>query len=384
MNYLYISDDKLFMFNGKKSVELSSERVTKYRESVKSIQEKKKWKNSGTGAKFTGAYVDENFESENIKPSYGNISILNDGFLYSVSIGEISGLYIKSTDTEETSEQHIYTSNNFRFFEMDVKDSKCAVSIGSMEQSNLAVFEIPSGSYTELTDGDTCEIHPSFSQGRNKIYFSSSGNARNEYGAIAAKSPYSAAVYDLNKNTIDYIFESDEYDYVHVKDDMDGNVYFIKRPYTQNHSNGFSILDILFFPFRIIKAIFGFLNVFSIIFGGESLNSKKNPSSNVKSKQMSEKDIIIDGNRINAENIYKGNQKKSEKYPGIIPHSWELIKVSDNGEQICIKKGVMDYTLCENGDIIYSNGRSFIRMQPNGNEVHICDCYLGKSIVEID
>jgi hypothetical protein len=103
----------------------------------------------------------------------------------------------------------------------------------------------------------------------------------------------------------------------------------------------------------------------------------------MKMKQKSEQELFIDGNVINAERTYNLNKQKGEKFPGLIPHSWELIKIDNYAkEQTCIKKGVLDYTICENGDILYSNGHAIIRL--SGEEEELVEkCKLANSIVEL-
>lgn len=92
---------------------------------------------------------------------------------------------------------------------------------------------------------------------------------------------------------------------------------------------------------------------------------------------------------MNAERSYKLNKQKGEKFPGLIPYNWELFRIEPNGNQVCLKKGVLDYTLCENGDILYSNGRAIIRLSEKvGNsgeftETLIEKCKLANNIIEI-
>jgi len=390
VRYLYTSDDKIYISGGNVSgadgVELVSERIVRCRESLKSIQNKKQWKNSGSGAIFTGVYENKiNYDKEGINAYIAGVSRYKDDFVYSVSVNEVSGLYIKSINPEDNVESHIFASNNFVFGTPDVFGDRCAVSIGNAYERYLAVFELPSGNYTEFTDGDSREDFPSFSKDGKRIYFSTAGNARNQYGAFTSRSPFSAAVYDFKKNSIATLFESDKHDFLRIKEDNEGNLYFIRRPYYQNERGiGISFADIMFMPFRLVKAIFGFLNSFSVLFGGESLNSNNNPNNILKTKQRKESDIFIDGNIINAERNIKLGQRQNEKFPGLIPRSWELVRADKNGALTAVKRGVMDFTVCDSGDILYSNGYSLVRLAPDGKEELIGNCRLGKSIVPIE
>ena len=68
------------------------------------------------------------------------------------------------------------------------------------------------------------------------------------------------------------------------------------------------------------------------------------------------KQILIDGNLIDAEKAYKENLKKDADNAGIIPRSFELCKMASDGSVSVIRRGVIAYAI--SGDkIYYSNGR---------------------------
>jgi hypothetical protein len=107
------------------------------------------------------------------------------------------------------------------------------------------------------------------------------------------------------------------------------------------------------------------LNVFSATYSGKTLTK----GSNVKNKDK--KQTFIDGNLINAEKELKDNQRRGDKYPGIIPHSWELHRRDSFGNDIIIKKGVLAYKVLEDGKILVSNGSSIILITSDGKEEKI-------------
>lgn len=77
--------------------------------------------------------------------------------------------------------------------------------------------------------------------------------------------------------------------------------------------------------------------------------------------------IFIDGNIISAERELKANADHGEKYPGFIPRSFELHKLSKDGEDVIVKRGVIAYTL-RGDNVICSNGSSVILLSPDGSE----------------
>ena len=135
------------------------------------------------------------------------------------------------------------------------------------------------------------------------------------------------------------------------------------------------------FPYRIIKGLFGFLNYFTTIFGGESLKSGGASAGNTKFKQKSQKELIIEGNVINAEKLDKINEAGGDKLSGIMPLSRVLVRRSPDGSEEVLKKGVLDYNIDESGGIVFSNGRHIIRIDADGNETHITKASLAINIV---
>jgi len=379
---MYTSNNRFFIKKNEALKEYSSERITKYCDNVKSIKARHEWKTSGTGAKFTGAYNPGNsyYNAEN-EVRINSVSGRDGKIFYSAAIGNLSGLYGKPLE-ENAVEEHIFAGNDIKINKISVFNDNCAVSIGNAVERHIAVFDLKSGHHCEITEGDVLEDYPSYSNDGSKIFFSSAGLALTEQGGIAGVGPYSICCFCTETKELTELFASDKYNYIAPKEDLNGNLLFIKYPYRSGRSYGNAFMDLVLFPVRIVKAIGGLLNYFSIVFGGESLRSDK-PGLNTKAKQKSEKELFFEGNIINAEQALKENQRRGEKFPGIIPHSWELVRTDKNGNQTCIKKGVMDYTLCKNGDIVYSNGYSVIRMTSEGSEQLVGDCRLACNLNEL-
>ena len=98
-------------------------------------------------------------------------------------------------------------------------------------------------------------------------------------------------------------------------------------------------------------------------------------------KQKSEEEIFIEGNLINAQKTLIENQKSGEKFPGIAPKNWELMKMDKSGNISSVKKGVLSYRLSEDGELFYSNGKHLIRMSRSNGEELICESDLISKII---
>ena len=94
--------------------------------------------------------------------------------------------------------------------------------------------------------------------------------------------------------------------------------------------------------------------------------------------KRSAKDIIIDGNVIKAKEIAKAEDAKDGELSGFMPLSRVLVKREADGTETVLKKGVLDYSLCDEG-ILISNGRQ-ITLFADGNETLVTKAYLARNL----
>jgi hypothetical protein len=379
---LYASNDHFFVRTDSGVEEFDSQMINKYKENIESIKNKRDWKTSGAGARFMGSYNPAAAPGSDDRSVHINgADAWGEYLVYSATLGDVGGLYRKSMD-KDAAEAHILASNETQIFRISVANDSCAASIGTGVDRHIAEFDLHTGKYAVLTEGDVIEDYPYYAKDGSKIYFSSAGLALSQEGALMGVGPSSVLCYHMGSRDIEELFASDQYDYFAPREDRNGDLLFIKRPYQPAARNGNVLLDILMFPLRIIGAVGGLLNFFSVAFGGAPLRSGQS-GLNTRTKQRSESDLFIEGNVINAEAALKENRRLGEKHPGIIPRSWELVRANRGGGQVCVKKGVMDYVVCENGDIAYSNGDAVIRLSEDGSERLVEKRRLAAQLVEL-
>lgn len=382
MKIYFTSENKMYVTDTRSEPkEFVSQKIETYKKNISEIRQKSEWKHSGTGAAFTGTLRNPS-DDEAINAYVCGLAAAPDGrLIYSVLTGEVGGLYYKS---ENGDENHITAAQNFQPFEMDCHDGKLAISVEyGGGTRHISVYDLSSGNMTELTDGDTLEECPCWSETGKELYFSTAGIGRNRDGIAAAVSPRGISVYSFEKNEMTELCGAEDLDYICPRIGKDGAIYYIKRPYKSGDDGNFW-LDFLLFPVRIIKAIGGFLNAFSIMFGGESLSSDGKSFHNpLKAKQKDDKELFIAGNVINAEKSEKENRKHGDKNPGIIPHSWQLVRRNHLGEEEVVRKGVMDYSFTADGSLIVSDGKHLLKLS-EGKEEILCKCRLAQNIVAIE
>ena len=369
----YTSENKIYLAeNGNKS-EIPCGRITKYKEALDSIRRRSEWKNTGSGAQFMGTAVMPDSDEAAASARITGICENNGRLVYGVALDQSSALYQRSFDRNETDEGLILSGNDLHFGAFDCIDGKMAVSMGAThDELHICTLEPPSSVYTEHTDGDTMEQSPYWSRcNKNRIYFSTSGNARNQSGAVGAVSPASGSYLDLDSGEMNEFLSDEKTDYLKIKDDKYGNIYYIRQPYGgEQRDDGVKFTDILLFPFRLFKGLFGWLNFMCTIWGGESLKSGGSGlPSELKSKQRTEKDIIIDGNIINAKRLAEAADLKDDDMTGLMPAARVLVKREADGTETVIAKSVLDYTVCRDGRLLYSNGRQIISYDGTSHKV---------------
>ena len=373
MKIYCISEGELNLIENGKPKRIDCQRISGYLETLQKMRQRDEWKTTGKGAQFMHVqqkvYGDETAHGE---PLLRSVSRNGDKLLYCTFIDGMGGMYLK--DTNSGDETYIFANKEFDLPYVYCDGDKCVVTaaMGSFER-HIGIADLKTGGINQLTEGFTSENHPFISkQDSRKILYTAMGYARNQNGYVMEKSPCSICCYDESTGELSEIMENDEFDYIKPSDDKDGNLYYIKRKYAPTKQDSNLLYDIAMFPVRIIRAIGGFLSTFSMAFGGEPLRTGgRNPS---KSRNADERELFIEGN------IIKAQKKLSETSDeGIIPSDWVLVKNS-GGIETVLKKGVMDYRITDEGDIVYSNGGAIRILHSDGKDERLCKINLANSI----
>lgn len=348
--------------DGKKS---ESEYIKGYVKSVTDTARQKDWKTTGDSARFQGRFA----ETPDINARITGVSPYSDtGYIYCAATGTVSGILKK--DYADGTEQYLVHDNKYTFSGVNyvAEEDIILASAGEDNQTaHIARYDNKENNLQILTSGDALDQNPSYSDG--KILFDSRGAGRNQtmqlvgYGA--------ASLYELDKdNACNEILAEEGFDLIAPKQDKDGNLYYIRKPYkTARQKSGIGILDILLFPFRLVANFFKLLFFLSNI----GRKSDKKTSSNTAGANpavtpgKSEKDLYIMDEMINLENEEKAAARKKDQNAGIAPARFELYKRAADGTATRVKQGVFAYDLADDGTVYYTNGKCIIKLQ-NGEE----------------
>lgn len=387
VTFYYISNGKMYLYDGESSKEINSWVLDSYILKVKSRAEQNEWKYNGTGAAFTGSAMPHASASSAVGSIFSRVNCVgehNGNLLYSMDIDTTNGIYRKTPDSE--SEGMVLCSSSTAYRDFDIKCNRMVASASFAGESHIGILDLVTGRFDTYTEGHVRDSTPVWSSVcEDEVYFSSAGLPENDkkapeenehprgisqivdemYSSASVRlGPSAICLLNIREGRLTEVLSNNEYDYTHPYSAPDGSLYYIRKPYkkaTSGKSFG-CLTDLVMLPVRLFQALFGFLNVFSAKYSGKTLSR-----SDVKQKE--DEEIFIDGNLINAEKELQENARRGEKNPGIIPRSWELRRLDRNGIDTLIRTGVAAYRVdSESGAIIISNGSHILYIDADGKE----------------
>ncbi len=396
---ILISDGKLFLQKDGSLIPMESAVLKKYIQVTKERARQKEWKTTGEGAKFTGVY-EPGVDPERAVQAV-NARVLDaarwqgSSTLYTLMINGRSGVYQRPDDG---SDEGIFLSDNeYRYRQLAPDGDRLLVTAEAAGECHLGLLKPSEGRACEfLTEGDCYESDPSWSRRiRDVIYYSSAGleslasdggerpvlntmeaslpeimrELKREASYSRRRGPASIVRMDLHESTVEEVLADERYNFTHPIEDGDGSLYFIRSPYESDEGGGKNALtalkDVLLFPFRLIRALFGFFDFFTMKYSGKTLN---NAGGKAKTKPQDQR--FVDGNLVDAEQELKKNRERGEEFPGYVPHSYELCRRAGDRIEV-LKKGVLAYELCRDG-IVVSNGSYLLLLRRDGKEEKLC------------
>ncbi len=347
--------------------------LERYKKNRESIEKKNAWKTEGMGAAFRGHQMRPGHDSEAIdaRAAVNGLAFANDGkIVYSLSVENYSGIFLKNPKDDAATEGHIVHDNKTAFLNLDYhqETEEIIVSVqDSAWERHLALFEPNSSRYRKVTEGDCVDENPVWGKrARRSVYYDSAGVGKDAQGRLVGVGEKVINRLDLDSGMITELVSLPKHDCFLPRVDGDERLYFIKRPHRKPGPEKMGFKDVLLIPWRLVRAVYSFLQFFSMRYTGEPLSTAgPNP---LKAKDKDPKELYNNGNMINAEQAFRENSSKGDKYPGIAPRTWELTRRERDGSLTCLKKGVPDFDVTANDGIVFSNGKYLMKMDREGTE----------------
>jgi len=375
----FISNGKLFyQAPGQELRELQSPHVRTVMERMERHQQLHGWK-EGTafGRSFTGRDRHVSADAVGIQATSAQFAA-HDRVLYFLRDESFGGLfeYDLTQDTEKRLLHKQYLSVEDLRLHPDGHKLLCAQHARN-GAANIVVMDADGSNYRELTGGDTVDTAPSWVPGQaDAVLFQSSGLARNPAGFVLAQGPTSIQMADTAAGSLTVILEDPRLDFLQPRVGANGFLYFIRRPYeTPRYGMENALTDALMFPFRLLRALFHYLNFFSLMYTRKPLITASGPA-----VQADLKEILIKGKRLDAEAALRAGVLLNG-VPSLVPASWELICRSPQGEEHVLASHVTSFDIASDGTILFSNGYGVFALEgPNPPQVLLRDTLVADVI----
>lgn len=206
----------------------------------------------------------------------------------------------------------------------------------------------------QITGGDAVDAAPSVSAREPGIvYYQSSGVARHaQTGRTAAIGPAALLKLDTKSAKLTPVLEHRDFDYLAPREDRSGNLWYIRRPYEKTASEvAFDAgKSALMFPWRVAKGVFGFLDVFSKIYGREHDNLRTSGGPQTAEFKPDMGALWLHGRMVAINDVRYDTGRG-----GLVPGSWELVCRNHKGREYVAAKHVVAFDVAGD-DVVYSNG----------------------------
>jgi hypothetical protein len=350
----FISNGKLFyQAPGQELRELQSPHVRSVMDRMERHQQLHGWKEGTAFARsFTGRDRHVSADAVGIQATSAQFPA-HDRVLYFLRDDTFGGLfeYDLAQDTEKRLLHKQYLSLEDLRMHPDGHQVLCAQRARN-GAANIVVMDADGSNYRELTGGDTVDTAPDWVPGQtDAIVFQSSGLARNPAGHVLAQGPTSIQLADTAAGSLTVILEDPRVDFLQPRIGANGFLYFIRRPYeTSRYGMENAVTDALMFPFRLLRAVFHFLNFFSLMYTRKPLITASGPA-----VQADLKEILVKGKRLDAEAALRAGAQLNG-VPSLVPASWQLVCRSPQGEEHVLASHVASFDIASDGAILFSNG----------------------------
>ncbi|HOO93585.1 MAG TPA: hypothetical protein PKX94_08950, partial [Opitutales bacterium] len=292
---------------------------------------------------------------------------------YSLATDAVGGLFCQNLDTGE--ERRVFHKERYHLDDLahhPTRNEILAVKRDA-DGSSIVITACERFDVHTVTEGDSLDLSPSWIPGEEDSFvYQSAGVGRNQSGNAIGLGPCSIIRVDMKSGRSTVLLEDEQYDYLCPRMDKEGNLYCIRRKYDRGGralTVGETIKEFVLVPVRLVKALFGFLNMMSQIFGKESLLKTGVGGK----KEIDRQEVFLKGRLID---LKKRENAKEEH--GIAPSDWTLIKVDPSGAVSEVRGNVCDFDWNPQSGLILTNGLAVSGEENSGWS----SVFKGKDIIE--
>ncbi len=287
----------------------------------------------------------------------------DDTLYYVLGVGQTMGLFRRHLADER--EVRLFHRTGWTCLGITYNPADKRLILAAQNANGSAHLEVYDEEGTRrgtITDGDCVDSSPSLVPGRAKtVVYQSSGVARHPQGGyLMALGHACVHLLDYGSGRLEVLLDDPKFDFVAPRMDAAGVLYAIRRPADkpQRERAGTALTDVLLMPLRLLKAVFGYLNFFSMIYGKEPLRSAGGP-------RTPELDQDLGKLWLHGRMIELSKARNDPQYAGsLVPANWELVRVTHAGATPeVLARHVAGFDLHADASVVYTNGYDIVELR---------------------
>jgi hypothetical protein len=334
------------------------------------------WQRKSMMSSMLPPEIAERMQSQEPPPlpvSVASVCTGGDGLFFSLSAGQVGGFL--TFDPSRDVERRLFHTAEFQLDHLchqpELGLVACTILYADGSQ-HLAVLRDDGARPDQVTEGDAIDMAPRWVPGAGKtVVYQSAGVAHDANGYIRDRAPFSIEKLDLESADVTTLAEDRTFDFMAPRLLADGTLFCIRRPYKpkNNVSFGRALLDAVLIPFRLLFAIFQFLNFFSWRYTGKELTRDVGlAGANGDQKDVKPEGMLAWGEYLTPQTMPRGRNKKVSDDPvAWVPKDWQLLRRAPGGEFETLAESVLAYDIAPDGTVLYTNGGALFSRSPDGN-----------------
>ncbi len=335
------------------------------------IQRKKAWRHDHRAQGLPWATVPGDLADTRPPARVVDLAVHDGGgrFVYALHAGEVSAVLLRDPGAEdhERAELRLHHAHATAIAHVASRpgDGEVALSIRHGAVASLALMAREGGRIREITEGDAQDLAPAWVPGARALVYQTAGVARTAQGLPVGRGPFGLSRLDLEAGTVEVLVADPAHDLFSPRVAEDGTVWCLRRPWedpTRPVPLRTLLWNVLWAPVRILRALFGWVDLFSQRYGGGELM----PDGGTARRRVDQDQVIVDGHLVDVARARKEALEAGDEVPGRVPKDWVLCRVdTGSGALEVVEHGVATFAL-HGDDVLVSNGAAIWRRAPDG------------------
>ncbi len=349
--------------------QLESQFAEKARRKSAETSQRNAWKTQNTGALFMGMGARDASQLTVEVPAHltGLTCTPSGEVVYSLELRDVSGVFEVSRDGSDEKRLYHGAMGGLRDLARHPAAPIAAGVTSNVKAgtSHVCLIGLDGEGVTVLTEGDAVERNPRWVPGSpSTMVYESAGIGRTADGAFAGLGPSTIVQLDAKSGALSTLAEAPGFDLCQPRVGADGALYFVRRPWAGKASTSFVdvLLGVLLLPWRLLTAIAGFFNFFSLRYSGKPLLGGRD----ARSREADIRRMMLWGNLAAAQQEALDQVTEEQLKAVRAPSDWVLVKRSSAGVEEVLLKGVAAWDLLADGTVVFTDGVDISALAPEG------------------